>query len=284
MGAPLVLGFVSAVVAVRRRGESAWPGRAFLIVCGVPVLVVYVAVSFVTEPEGNWPMAGYVTVAALCGWGVVDAMDELLRRRAAWSALPRGERPWAGIVRRKPELHRQIAWDVSVVLGLVVGLGALRIDLLARAPLVGWMFPQGRLLGADERAADAAERLASLRERAGLEPFVIAQQYGRASQMAFYLPGRPTVYCASSLTAGRATQYDHWPETDLRSVEVTRALAGRPALLTGATIEQWRVAFDRVEPGPQLRGESKSGRLVFVGIGYRGFGAAEGDGAREGER
>lgn len=284
VGAPILLSVYSVVVAVRRRREAGWPGRAFLIVCGVPVLLIYVAVSFVTEPEGNWPMAGYVTVAALCGWGVVDAMDEVVRRRAAWSALPRGERPWAGIVRRRPELHRQIAWDVSVALGLVIGFGALRIDLLARAPLVGWMFPEGRLLGAEERAADAAERLASLRERTGLEPFVIAQQYGRASQMAFYLPGRPTVYCASSLTAGRATQYDHWPETDLRDAEVARALLGRPALLTGATIEQWRLAFDRVEPGPQLRGETKAGRLVFVGIGYRGFGAPGGGGVREGER
>ncbi len=283
-GAPLVLGIYSAVVAIRRRREAGWPGRAFLIVCGAPVLAIYVGVSFVTEPEGNWPMAGYVTMAALCGWGVVDAMDGVLRRRAAWSALPRGERPWAGIVRRKPESHRQIAWDVSVVLGLVIGVGALRIDLLARAPLVGWMFPEGRMSGADDRAADAAERLAALRERTGLEPFVIAQQYGRASQMAFYLPGRPTVYCASSLTDGRATQYDHWRETDLRNPEVEQRLLGRPALLTGATVEQWRPAFERVEAGPQLRGESKAGRQVFVGIGYRGFGAAARPGAREGER
>ncbi|MCQ3940922.1 MAG: hypothetical protein DPW19_07490 [cyanobacterium CYA1] len=283
-GAPLLLGVYSAVVAIRRRSEPAWPGRAFLIVCGAPVLAIYVAVSFLTEPEGNWPMAGYVTMAALCGWGVVDAMDDVLRRRTAWGALPRGERPWAGIVRRKPESHRQIAWDVSVVLGLVIGLGALRIDLLSKAPLVGWMFPQGRMGGADERAADAAQRLDALRERTGVEPFVIAQQYGRASQMAFYLPGRPTVYCASSLTEGRATQYDHWPETDLRNPEVERALLGRPALLTGATIEQWRPAFERVEPGPQLRGESKAGRLVFVGIGYRGFGAAARQGTEEGER
>ena len=90
--------------------------------------------------------------------------------------------------------------------------------------------------------------------------------------MAFYLPGQPTVYCASSLTGGRRTQYDFWAHTDLNDLE---KLGSRPAVMIGADEEQWVVAFDRVERFGQLNGESKIGRQTFIGYGYRGFGPKE---------
>jgi peptidoglycan/xylan/chitin deacetylase (PgdA/CDA1 family) len=120
-----------------------------------------------------------------------------------------------------------------------------------------------------ERIADETARLKDrLRRQTGLEPVVIAQHYGRASQLAFYLPGRPVVYCSSSRMAGRRTQYDYWPDTDLDDMAVLR---GRPGVLLGATGEQWRHAFERVQEHGVLDGEHKEGRLTFLGYRYKGF-------------
>ncbi|MFT3683305.1 MAG: hypothetical protein QM783_20605 [Phycisphaerales bacterium] len=49
-------------------------------------------------------------------------------------------------------------------------------------------------------------------------------------------------------------------------------LLGRPALLIGGDKNGavWSGAFERVEPIGALRGESKSDRPSFIGIGYTG--------------
>src|SRR5690606_34291812 len=62
VGAPLVLGVYSAVVAMRqRKGEpGGWGGRLFLICLWAPMMLFYLAVTLFTEVEGNWPVAGYI--------------------------------------------------------------------------------------------------------------------------------------------------------------------------------------------------------------------------------
>jgi hypothetical protein len=102
---------------------------------------------------------------------------------------------------------------------------------------------------------------------AGLEPMVVAQHYGRASLLAFYLPDRPVVYCSSSRMGGRRTQYDFWPDTDLDDP----ALLGRPGVLLGASAGQWRVPFEAVAGPVPVEHEPKRDRLTFLGGGYRGF-------------
>jgi hypothetical protein len=120
------------------------------------------------------------------------------------------------------------------------------------------------LTQADVMGRDAGEKLAAL----GPGAMAIAQHYGRASQLAFYMPGRPEVLCASRFMGGRRTQYDYWPETALDRPE----LRGRPALLIGASADEWRAAFERVEELGTLQGDRKRGRPAFAGFGYRGFG------------
>src|SRR5690606_11346427 len=158
--------------------------------------------------------------------------------------------------------HRHVAWQIAVVGGLAVGLGALRLDLLAALPVLGhewtWrgeqrrpLIPIGRLMGASLMGAHVAQLAADLR-RDGGEPMIIAQHYGRASQLAFYTGPtdggdrrgpRPVVYSSSSFMAGRETQYDYLPDTDLTDP----ALRGRSGVLIGATREQWEHMFQRVE-------------------------------------
>lgn len=260
VGAPLALMLYSSIEAFKRRHDEhdAWPARLTLICCGLPLLLFYLGVTFFTRVEGNWPMAAYVSLFPIAGWGVVDATDSYRRRRAE-GASPR-------------RTHRQIAWQCSIWIGLVIGALLMRLDFASKLPLVRDIAPMGRLMGADQMAASVAKLAKEVEQETGQEPLIVAQHYGRSSLMAFYLPGRPTVYCASSLTGGRRTQYDFWAHTDLNDLE---KLGSLPAVLIGGSEEQWAAAFDRVELFGQLEGESKSGRQTFIGYGYRGFGPKE---------
>lgn len=232
--------------------DPARTGARFLIACSVPILLFYLAVTFFTRAEGNWPVAGFVSLVVLA---------------AGWTARSLHASPDPAVVRKT---FAQSMWRASLWAGIVVGVLMLRVDLLSRIPFVGPRIPIGRLIGAREQALHVDELTAALRLRTGKDPLVIVQHYGQASRLAFYLTGRPTVLCASSNTGGRKTQYDYWPDTSLASPD----LLGRPGVLVGGELQQWLYAFTQVEPIGQLRGESKKNRQAFLGIDYKLFPSA----------
>jgi 4-amino-4-deoxy-L-arabinose transferase-like glycosyltransferase len=247
-----VMAYTIVVAARRREGDAPAPaGWAYVLRCAIPVLAFYLAVSFATDTEGNWPLAGYTTLFPLAGWGVADALDA---RRRGFRAI-----------------HRVNAWWAAVVAGLIVGIGQLRLDLLSGLDWWQGSSPAGRLLHADELGRSADRVVQDLRDETGLEPFVAAEHYGRASVLAFYMTGRPVVFCADRYINGSPTAYDFWDDTDLDRPD----LLGRPALLVGASEAKWSPAFERVVPIGVLDGDMKRGRAAFLGYGYRGFPAGE---------
>ncbi len=274
------------MLSIRREPDRAVrAGKWFLAWVGVPLLLLYFVLSFFVEGEGNWPVAAYVTLLALAGWTAADAMDDYRAKVEAWLAIepgPDGQRPWQGRIRAKPETYGQVLWHVTIGFGLVAGLGMLRMDWVAQGPGPAKSVPIGRFTGADVIAVHAAELAGELERTTGLPAFFMSQHYGRASQLAFYLPhagiSAPRIVCTSSRMGGRTTQYDKWADTSPDSPD----LMGRPAVLLGATREQWEGWFDRVEPlpggegdeGGGLRGETKKTRHAFLGFGYRGDPAA----------
>ncbi len=266
LGGPAIfLAIFSAVVAWRERqnNPALWRAARYLVWVSLPVLVFYVLVSFVAEPEGNWPIAAYVAAGPLGALGVISAWPELAKRKQGWlKQKKQGPRP---------RLARIMMWRWTIGVGIAMTIGFARADLLANLPLIGPLVPKGRLMFADVRAADAARLLGQLKEETGLEPFVMAHHYGRTSQLAYYLPGRPTVYCAGAYMNGPKKQYDLWDQTNLANPDVYAALKGRPALLVGGEYERWLPAFERVEKIGQLKGEHKKGRMIYFGYGYRGF-------------
>lgn len=240
-------------------------GRTLLLGLAAPIILFYIAVSFLAEPEGNWALAGYTTLVPLAAAAVVRGMDDFAARLAAWRSLPE-PRPKLGLLRRRPETPAQVAWHATLAVGLLAGLLALRLDLIAKIPgPIGRAVPLSRLTGADVMARHAAALLADLRTRApGSEPFIVSQFYGRASQLSFYLPGRPFVYCSGSRMGGRKSQYDLWPHADLANP----ALAGRPALLLGDQTQDWSWGFPRTELLGPLEGDRKRNRVAFYGFEY----------------
>ncbi|MFZ2875627.1 MAG: glycosyltransferase family 39 protein [Phycisphaerales bacterium] len=253
---------------VRRDQPLQWQGDRLLIALSLPILLFYLAVSFVAEPEGNWPLAGLVAMLPLAARCVVAGLDRWHAQLLAWRALPE-PRPRDGLFVRRPETPTQVLWYAAVGLGLMVASVVPRLDLLAKLPVLGPRIPIHRFTGADVMALHVEELRASLAQETGAEPFIIATHYGRASQLAFYLPGRPTVLCSSSLMReGRRTQYDYWPATNPATAP---GLLGRPAVVVGSTLEEWQRVFERVTLVGTLRGDGKRNRPAFLGYGFRGF-------------
>lgn len=263
-------------------------GRLFLLCCAAPILIFYAIVSLITEPEGNWPMAAYATLLPLAAWIGADAIAQRADLRA------RGERVSG------PLTLRVRLWRIGLTYAIIaavfvhmldrVGDAALALDrkpwfhdryhrLLGRDPAKPESVmrdPAGRLRGAREMASHVSELLTGLRDGTQREPFVIAQHYGRASQLAYYLRLGPRpwaeVLCAMAHVGGRESQFDYWPRTDLRRGE----LLGRPAVIITSTqpymADLWRGMFAEVRPIPEqrLRGESKTDRSAMLGFGWKG--------------
>lgn len=239
--------------ARRMEDTGRWRAAGYCITLSLPLFVLYFVVSFVTNPQANWAVASFITLCPLAAMAVPP--------RLAGSPGPRSA--------------ARHALNATIMIGVVTGLGMLRLDWVARLPLIGPKVPIWRITGAPEMAAHAAEIADAMQRETGREPFLIALHYGRASQLAFYMPGRPTVYCCSSLLLdGRVNPYDFWRDTDLRILGTAGGggpLLGRDAVMVGASAADWAPLFERVELIGTLRGDGKRERPALRGYGFRGF-------------
>jgi len=211
--------------------------------CAAPILGFYLATTLFGRAQGNWPIAGYVTLTALVGAGAACAMRD---------------------AHRAPRTAR-LLWRASVVYGVVTGVGMLALPQAAGLPVVGALVPMERISGQREVAAEVARVM----ERAGAT-LVIAHRYDGASLLAFYLPGdeRPVVRSAAHVMGDRRSAYDFFTDCDLNDP----GLMGRDAVLVGGSAQRWARAlrFDEVREAGMV--ETRWGRRVPVriGIGYRG--------------
>jgi 4-amino-4-deoxy-L-arabinose transferase-like glycosyltransferase len=266
------LGLALVALVRRRRYPGGGPehraGEAFLLWTAGPILLFYLAVSGFTEPEGNWPIAAYATLMPLAAWEF-----------ARWTrpVLPRA----AGEPRRLNT--RRFLWRFGVIAALAALPLLHRADLAARAINAvkpGEPIVLGRLMPAPIVAEHVGELMERVRTQTGREPFVMAQHYGRASQVSYYLKLDPPAMSMSAYMWGRKSHFDFWPFTDPRRAE----LLGRPAVLLSNdrpyVRERWEAMFERVEPVGRLRGEHKRDRVAYLGYGYRGVGAIVAPGDR----
>jgi len=283
---PAILLIIPAALAARRERTASpdaatWDqGVRYCLCIGAPVLLFYIAVSFIAEPEGNWPLAAWITMFPLIGHAIVRGWPAWREKLEAWRNLPE-PRPRAGLFVRRPETFTQVVWTWAVIVGALVALLTPRLDLLASAlalvpssvlPNAQRIIPIHRFTGADQmgqHAQQLLDQLATESTNSAGPPFVMAMHYGRASQLAFYMPSRPTIVCSSSLMlGGRVTQYDYWPDTTPKD---RTDLLGRNALVIGAWQEVWEQSFERVVPAGRLDGDGKRDRPAFLAYGFKGF-------------
>lgn len=248
VGGPVIsLAFIGWL-RVRRSGDDAT--RAAFAVFGsfaITMYGLYLIVSLLTQTEGNWAMAGAATLCPLAAWTVLDQSRSLGR-----------------IVRT--------LWWIAIVGGMLAVLVFPGMRFASERRVIGPSIPLYRFDGMRKHAEHAARLLDQIRTSTGREPFVMCDHYGRTSQLAFYLPDHPIVYCASVPLGGRSTQYDLWVETDLANPETRSRLLGRPALLIGGNDTPWSRGFEGVTRVGPLEGEPKpEGKSAFIADRFIGF-------------
>lgn len=265
IGPAVIVGAFGAARAARGLGDPATLPLRRLLACACATLFAfYLVVSFITEPEGNWSLAAFITALALAGVELAAGLDRLRQRIAAWRELPE-PRPWQGWFLRRPQSPALAAWWATLAIGIAAGVALPLADRLAT--LLPSVIPAARLSGIRAMAHDADAQIAKLSED-GAKPFLLAMHYGRAAQLRFYMQDRPLVYCSGrTLGHGRVTQYDFWSDTNLRDP----SLIERPALVVGGTRESWTPFFDDVGEPFTLDGDLKKGRPAMVCRGYRGI-------------
>ena len=217
-----------------------------MIAIALPILFFYFLVSLVTQTEGNWAMAGFVTLIPPASWAVIDGVE------------------------RKSH-HIKFAWGAAVVICIIILLLFPAAPLLAKAPRIGHYIPLYRMTGMRQHAQAAQSALDDLEAQIGKKPLVMSEHYGRASQLAFYLPGRPTVYCTSAQVGGRKTQYDMWTHTDLSNPDTLAPLIGRPGLLFGGQPFHWNSAFDNLQDIGPLDHEPRKHKTTYIGFNFHTF-------------
>lgn len=221
------------VLSTRRLARADLPGAArFALAAALPVLIFYFVVSFTTDVEGNWPIAGYLSL-------IIPAAALLARSR-----------PLAGLQRA--------AWHWSIAFGFVSAIALMSLQWLDRVPGLTNAIPYHRLSG--HRAY--AERIAA---EAAPHDVYIADQYTRAALLAYYLPGRPAVASATSYLGGRRSSYDFFLDTNLRD----ESRLGQTVVLIGATPEKWSGAFRFEAIEPIVPAEPKR-PAVYLGRNFSG--------------
>jgi hypothetical protein len=275
LAGPIALLAITATIAAVRRiaatrlsNNGPAPSADALLLClAWPIFALYLVVALFTEPEGNWPVAGWVALAALVARDIAPAMHEHRRRLRAWRAGTR--RPRQGVFRRRPETAQQIVWHASLAVGAASLGGALLISPADRLPVIGELVPLHRLNQGRDLAATVApvrETFSqSMREQGRGEPLVIAARYTSAAWLAFYLPDQPRVSSAASFRGDRASAYDVFEQTRLDRPD----LVGKPAIVVGGSPEGWAESAVRLDQLTQVAGEPRRVYTAGAFLGVR---------------
>lgn len=168
---------------------------AFLISFAVPLIFLYVALSFKEAGEANWTAPAMVTLA-------VFAAHDWLRRieRKPWF------RPWI---------------TAALALGVLLSVVALSTEVLRKIG-IHWPYEYdagARLQGWTETGKTVTETRHEIEKKTGAPVFLIANKYQVAASLAWYLtekplarPGDVPVYIPESQMI--QNQYSFWPSYD----------------------------------------------------------------------
>ena len=247
VGGPVVLLSIFALLnSPKHADKQTQLAIKALVAMALPILFFYFLVSLVTQTEGNWAMGGFVTLIPPAAWAALDGVKRI-------------------------DHPVKFVWGAALTIGMLILMLFPGATTISKLPVVGPLVPLYRMTGMREHAADAQQVINTLKDSTGLEPLVMSEHYGRASLLAFYLDGQPTVYTTSAQVGGRKTQYDMWMLTDLANQDTLAPLLGRPAILFGGRPDQWSCAFDELTDIGPLANEPKDTKTTYTGIHFHGF-------------
>lgn len=216
----------------------------FLMAFALPLLGFYLLLALRTKVQANWPAAAYLPLALITAGGIREVLPRLGagRRRGLVAYLVVA----AAVALALTGIAHQT--EALAVLGL-----ALPPDLDPTARLKGWE-ELGRAVTGLRGAMPAPERV-----------FLFSNRYQIASELAFYVAGRPATYNVN--LGRRLNQYDLWGGWD--------RLVGWDAIYVREGVREVDPeiarAFERVDP-PVLLEIRRGERVVRTFSIFRCFG------------
>jgi 4-amino-4-deoxy-L-arabinose transferase-like glycosyltransferase len=227
LGGVWFVGMIWALVDFYRRPQIAGdephdpPAVRLLLIAACVPWAVFLLFSPITKIQPNWPVVAIIPGTIL--------MVAWLRRRL-----------------HLPTARGRAGARAFIAAGLIVGGGMVLIGHYSQwlMPAYTWLArdaapwdltpvakydPTARLRGWSQLGAAVGRVLAHERD-AGRDPFILADNYQVASEVAFYTPGQPVVYCAGPALGARLSQYDIW-ENPIRDPD---AFLNRPCVYVGA--------------------------------------------------
>jgi hypothetical protein len=189
----IFLGMLCALPWSWRKARVHFKPR-FLLAFTLPLFVLYFTLSLKQTGEPNWTAPATVSLAVLAV--------------AFWHELSE-ERTWA------PK-----APVFALAFGAVLSVIAIDAELVRRIGIpLPYKDPSARLRGWRTAAEVVDQARKDFEAKLGKPVFLIADNYGTASALAFYLPekrregpGHPPIYCPMSAMPGN--QFYFWPRYD----------------------------------------------------------------------
>ncbi len=190
-----------------------------LLIATLAPWCLFVAFSFITKIQPNWPVLAVFPGIALM----------LLALRRDWNAINQRRR-------------------VTLLLIAATALGGTTVIVMHRTeylmPVFRWLArneppwnltpcarydPTSRLRGWRE-LGQAVGEVRDEMHATGRNPFIATDDYQVASQITFYCPGNPPVYCFQASLGDRQSQYDMW-KNPIRDAD---PFIGRPVIYVGS--------------------------------------------------
>ncbi len=193
---PLICLGIGAAVVLAWPQLRRSPKVLYLLLFGLPLIIMYGLLSLKETGEANWTAPAFVSLGILAA--------------GVWTSWVRRGASWAGVYA-----------TVAILLGFVMSALLLNTDI-ARMAGVSWSYqhdPSGRLRGWQTIAREVQEVREQVESDLGDEVFLIGNNYGMAAALSFYLPerrvegpGHPPVYIPESQNI--ENQFSFWPRYD----------------------------------------------------------------------
>lgn len=185
----------------------------------IPLLVFYLLVSFKGPTEGNWIVGAYAPLLPLGAFWVHHCCSKFQKR----------------------------IWSVLIGLrGLATGLFLLA--LMSWGPALNESLESSSFRGLPIHRVSGHQKFAQELHRKMSEEglpnaTVVCNYYDKTALLAYYLPQRPEVCCASVVLGSRPSAYDDFVNTRFPDSR----FFGEEVILVGADLQSWKNALQTTE-------------------------------------
>jgi hypothetical protein len=257
--------WVGGMIA-NRPGRETDPHKLYLWWMSLPTFALFMLVSFRTNIQLNWPIAGFVSGLVLASdWLVGKLHDAVPRERWTWrmaTAFGCGLAVAGSVFALDARLLKPVA-------GRIVGPPTAKNP----SPTRKWD-PTSRLRGWKWLAGEVDRIRSEVAMLEGMEPVLAVDRWNKAGELGYYCRGNPTVVCLGRAVGDRYSQYDLWRPNPIDDAQV---YLGRTFVIVGEPKDEYPGAFDQYDETKLItleyreQGELVAWWYVTIGRGYRGF-------------